>query len=68
MKQTWDRLYDRFRRGIAPVKASLSKFLASISPANREVATQRICPFCSLITPRSNAFCLECGKSFAPAK
>ena len=24
---------------------------------------QRMCPFCGLITARSKAFCLECGKS-----
>jgi hypothetical protein len=25
---------------------------------------QRMCPACGLITPRSRATCLECGKSF----
>ncbi len=25
--------------------------------------SQRMCPFCGLITARSKAFCLECGKS-----
>jgi hypothetical protein len=25
--------------------------------------SQRMCPFCGLITPRSKPFCLECGKS-----
>jgi len=24
--------------------------------------SQRICPYCGLITSRSKAFCLECGK------
>lgn len=24
--------------------------------------SQRMCPFCGLITSRSKAFCLECGK------
>ena len=23
---------------------------------------QRMCPFCGLITPRAERFCLECGK------
>jgi hypothetical protein len=28
-----------------------------------QVPSQRMCPFCGLITARSKAFCLECGKS-----
>jgi hypothetical protein len=27
-------------------------------------ASQRMCPACGLITPRSKAACLECGKVF----
>jgi len=27
-------------------------------------AAQRICPFCRLITPRSEPSCMECGKPF----
>jgi predicted amidophosphoribosyltransferase len=30
-------------------------------------ASQRMCPACGLITPRSKAACLECGKPFLSA-
>jgi hypothetical protein len=29
---------------------------------NARFRSQRMCPFCGLITSRSKAFCLECGK------
>jgi len=68
MEHTLDRLRDRFRRRMAPFRASLSKLVASITPADRGFASQRMCPFCGLITPRSKMLCLECGKSLAPAR
>ena len=57
-----------------PVLAQLRRQLASIAdffvgglvllrPQAREVRSQRMCPFCGLITPRAKQFCLECGKS-----
>lgn len=42
----------------------VGKVLAMFTPHVREVRSQRMCPFCGLITPRSKRFCLECGKSF----
>jgi hypothetical protein len=35
-----------------------------LRPQMAGYATQRMCPACGLITPRSKAACLECGKSF----
>ena len=32
-----------------------------------DFASQRMCPFCGLITSRSKTCCLECGKSLKPA-
>ncbi len=58
---------DRFRRRIAAVTASVSKLFATVAPPVRNYASQRMCPFCGLITPRSKSSCLECGKSLAPA-
>jgi hypothetical protein len=33
-----------------------------------KVASPGMCPFCGLITPRSQPFCLECGKSLRGAQ
>jgi len=46
--------------------ASLRKFL-KMEPHDGDFASQRMCPSCGLITPRHEARCLECGKSFKPA-
>jgi hypothetical protein len=32
-----------------------------------DFASQRMCPFCGLITSRRKTCCLECGKSLKPA-
>jgi hypothetical protein len=58
---------DRFRRRLATIAASVSKLFASITLPARGFASQRMCPFCGLITSRSKTSCLECGKSLAPA-
>ena len=34
---------------------------------SRDFASQRMCPFCGLITSRRKTCCLECGKSLKPA-
>ena len=34
-------------------------------PKIAEYGSQRMCPFCGLITPRLKACCLECGKSLS---
>lgn len=61
------RFRDRFRRRRATVKALVSKWFASLTPPVQGYASQRMCPFCGLITPRAKTSCLECGKSLAPA-
>jgi ribosomal protein S27E len=35
-----------------------------LRPQMAGYASQRMCPACGLITPRSKATCLECGKTF----
>jgi hypothetical protein len=40
--------------------------LAGHIPRAREVRSQRMCPFCGLITSRYKTCCLECGKSLNP--
>jgi hypothetical protein len=67
MQRAFHRLHDRFRRRRASITASVSKLFASITPIAPGFASQRMCPFCGLITSRSKNSCLECGKSLAPA-
>jgi hypothetical protein len=50
-----------------PVFAFFPKLLAMFKPQSEEFQSQRICPFCGLITPRAKRFCLECGKLLSPA-
>jgi len=49
------------------VFALFSKLLAMFRPQAQQFQSQRMCPFCGLITPRAKRFCLECGKSLNPA-
>jgi hypothetical protein len=35
-----------------------------LRPQMAGYAAQRMCPSCGLITPRSKAACVECGKAF----
>src|ERR1039458_8578355 len=67
MERAFRRLRDRFRRRLATITASFSRLFASLTPPVRGFASQRMCPFCGLITSRSKSSCLECGKSLAPA-
>src|SRR5207253_11182970 len=58
----------RFRTLPTFVARSLRNFKASVSfirlkqPQIPGFGSQRMCPSCGLITSRSKAFCLECGK------
>jgi hypothetical protein len=38
-----------------------------LKPEMGGYASQRMCPACGLITPRSKAACLECGRMFVRA-
>jgi len=50
------------RRRLASVRYFFGNLLAILTPQVEEVRSQRMCPFCGLITPRAKRFCLECGK------
>ncbi len=54
---------NRLRRRLAFITDLLGKLLAMRTPQAREVRSQRMCPFCGLITSRSKRLCLECGKA-----
>jgi hypothetical protein len=58
---------NRLRRRLAFMADLFGKLLAILIPQAREVRSQRMCPFCGLITSRYKACCLECGKSLEPA-
>ena len=51
----------RVRALLAFIIEPLSDFLAKKS-YRKEFGSQRMCPFCGLITSRSKPYCLECGK------
>jgi len=57
---------DRVRRRLAFMARWFSKTSAFLAPKRPEVRSQRMCPFCGLITSRRKTFCLECGKSLNP--
>ena len=52
-----------FRRRLTFINDLFAKLLAALKPRMQDFGSQRMCPFCGLITPRSKRFCLECGKS-----
>jgi hypothetical protein len=58
---------NRLGRRLAFITDWLGKLLAILTPQAREVPSQRMCPFCGLITSRNKTCCLECGKSLTPA-
>jgi len=59
-------LFVRARTLLALVAPVLRRVFR-VHPHIGDFASQRMCPFCSLITPRYKTCCLECGKSFKPA-
>jgi hypothetical protein len=48
------------------IAASLRKMLG-MEAHDGDFASQRMCPFCGLITPRFEICCLECGKALKTA-
>jgi hypothetical protein len=56
----------RVRSLPAVLAASLRQWL-HLDPHVRDFTSQRMCPFCQLITPRFESRCLECGKAFGSA-
>ena len=56
----------RVRSLRAFIAASLRKMLR-MEAHDGDFASQRVCPFCGLITPRYETCCLECGKALKPA-
>jgi hypothetical protein len=57
----------RTRKRLVFVAESLTKLLAAFKPRDRDFQSQRMCPYCGLITPRRKSCCLECGRLLKPA-
>ena len=55
--------HNPFRRRLAFFTDLFTKLLVRLKPGPRDFGSQRMCPFCGLITSRSKRLCLECGKS-----
>jgi hypothetical protein len=53
-----------FHRRLVSITGFYGKLVAMLRPQAQQVRTQRMCPFCGLITPRAGQLCLECGKPF----
>jgi len=65
MEPNFRRLRDGLRRKLALIAGSFAKLPVTLKPGDFQ--TQRMCPFCGLITARQKTCCLECGKSLRPA-
>ncbi len=59
---------NRLCSSLAFISDLFGKLLAGHTPHAGKVQSQRMCPFCGLITARSKQFCLECGKSVRGAQ
>jgi hypothetical protein len=55
------------RRRLSAITDFFKKLMAGRQSQSERFAVPRLCPFCKLITPRGNPFCLECGKSLKEA-
>jgi hypothetical protein len=55
------------RRRLAFVTDAFTKLFVTLKPGGRDFQSQRMCPFCGLITSRYKTCCLECGKLLNPA-
>lgn len=56
----------RVRTVRAFIAASTRKMFR-MEPHDGDFASQQVCPFCGVITPRFETRCLECGKGLKPA-
>ncbi len=63
MRPDLRRFRNRARRRLAAITDTFAELLAALKPQSKNLGSQRMCPFCGLITPRSQRLCLECGES-----
>lgn len=65
MEFDFRRFRNRIRRGLSSAVDAFTSLMTALRPRNRGFGSQRVCPFCGLITPRSKRLCLECGNRWA---
>jgi hypothetical protein len=61
------RFGNRARRRLASTRDWLANLLATVRRAEPSFRSQRMCPYCGLITSRHKRCCLECGRALNPA-
>jgi hypothetical protein len=63
-----DSIVNRFLARVHTVLGLTTDFLRKLFGMNdKDFGSQRMCPFCGLITSRRKTCCLECGKTLKPA-
>jgi hypothetical protein len=67
MRDYFRRLRKRLRRRFAFITDSLPKLHTTFKSQGQPFGSQRMCPFCGLITSRYKTCCLECGRSLKAA-
>jgi hypothetical protein len=63
MKPVLRRFRNRVGRQLASATNTFAELLAALKPQSKNLGPQMMCPFCGLITLRSQRLCLECGES-----
>jgi predicted amidophosphoribosyltransferase len=53
---------NRFRKRLDSIVDLFRNLRSTLAPKAQQFGSQRMCPFCGLITPRAKRLCLECGK------
>jgi hypothetical protein len=61
MEFDFRRFRNRIRRRLGSAVDAFTSLMAALGLRNRGFGSQRVCPFCGLITPRSKRLCMECG-------
>lgn len=67
MRDYFHHLRKRLLRRFAFISDWFPKLHTTITSQAQHLGSQRMCPFCGLITSRYKTWCLECGRSLKTA-
>ena len=67
MRDYFRRLRKRLHRRFAFFTDLFPKVVTTLKSDSPQLGSQRMCPFCGLITSRYKTCCLECGRSLKTA-